>query len=67
VSIHTCSYYCDRPGCVLAQRDELRQKLEQAEKQWVGLTNEEKHKSWVMDFEDAFQYIEAKLKEKNIG
>ena len=22
--IHSCSYYCTRPGCVLAQRDELR-------------------------------------------
>lgn len=33
MSIHTCSYYCDRPECVLAQRDELRQKLEQLEKQ----------------------------------
>jgi hypothetical protein len=30
MNIHTCSYYCDRPECVLAQRDELRQKLEQA-------------------------------------
>ena len=25
--IHTCSYYCDRPACVLRQRDELRDKL----------------------------------------
>ena len=33
MSIHTCSYYCDRPECIRAQRDELRQKLEQAEKQ----------------------------------
>jgi hypothetical protein len=31
MSIHTCSYYCDRPDCIRAQRDELRQKLEQAE------------------------------------
>jgi hypothetical protein len=31
VSIHTCSYFCDRPDCIRAQRDELRQKLEQAE------------------------------------
>jgi len=31
MSIHTCSYYCNRPECVRAQRDELRQKLEQAE------------------------------------
>lgn len=22
--IHSCSYYCDRPGCIKAQRDELR-------------------------------------------
>ncbi len=33
MSIHTCSYFCDRPECIRAQRDELRQKLEQAEKQ----------------------------------
>ena len=23
---HTCSYYCDRPECIKAQRDELRAK-----------------------------------------
>jgi len=33
MSTHTCSYYCDRPECIRAQRDELRQALEQAEKQ----------------------------------
>ena len=27
--IHSCSYFCTRPACVLAQRDELRDKLEQ--------------------------------------
>ncbi len=26
--IHSCSYYCDRPECVKAQRDELRAELE---------------------------------------
>jgi hypothetical protein len=31
MSIHTCSYYCDRHECIKAQRDELRQKIEQAE------------------------------------
>jgi hypothetical protein len=31
MSIHTCSYFCERPECIKAQRDELRQKLEQAE------------------------------------
>jgi hypothetical protein len=24
---HTCSYYCDRPSCIKAQRDELRDRL----------------------------------------
>ena len=24
--IHSCSYYCDRPECTKAQRDELRAK-----------------------------------------
>ena len=24
--IHSCSYYCTRPACVLAQRDELRER-----------------------------------------
>jgi hypothetical protein len=26
--VHTCSYYCDRPECLKAQRDELRGRLE---------------------------------------
>ena len=25
--IHSCSYFCTRPGCVLAQRDEMRAEL----------------------------------------
>lgn len=25
--IHSCSYYCTRPACVLAQRDELRDSI----------------------------------------
>lgn len=29
-TIHTCSYYCERPGCVRAQRDELWERLEAA-------------------------------------
>ena len=28
---HTCSYYCERPECTRAQRDELRERLESAE------------------------------------
>ena len=30
--IHSCSYYCTRPACVLRQRDDLRDKLEQQAK-----------------------------------
>ncbi len=25
---HTCSYHCDRPACIKAQRDELRDKFQ---------------------------------------
>lgn len=28
MDIHSCSYFCDRPDCVRAQRDELRAKVE---------------------------------------
>jgi hypothetical protein len=69
MSIHTCSYYCDRPECIRAQRDELRQKLEQAEKQWVGLTDEEIWAEGADNVLDVYfaRDIEAKLKEKNHG
>jgi hypothetical protein len=34
---HTCSYYCDRPECIRAQRDELREKvLGRPMQQWPG-------------------------------
>jgi len=36
--IHSCGYYCERPACIKAQRDELRQKLfsDQAVKTYSG-------------------------------
>jgi hypothetical protein len=36
--IHSCGYYCDRPFCIKAQRDELRDKLfsDQAVKTYSG-------------------------------
>jgi hypothetical protein len=34
--IHSCSYYCDRPKCIKAQRDELRDKLAQSEQEPVA-------------------------------
>jgi len=39
--IHSCSYYCTRPACVLAQRDELRGRfLQQAERVDKWLTDD---------------------------
>ena len=53
--MHTCSYYCDRPECIKAQRDELRQKLEQAEK-----------REWAMQqLVDENQRLGLYVKEKN--
>ena len=68
--IHSCGYYCDRHACIVAQRNELRDKL--LAKEWVGLTNDE-----IEDIRLEYHYadgavkvgyeraIEAKLKEKN--
>jgi hypothetical protein len=67
--IHSCGYYCDKPLCIKAQRDELRDKL--FAKKWQGLTDEE-----IMSllpgavrlppgWADTVRAIEAKLKEKN--
>jgi hypothetical protein len=35
--IHSCSYYCNRPECIKAQRDELRERLAQPEQEPVAL------------------------------
>jgi hypothetical protein len=72
--IHSCSYFCDRPACVKAQRDKLREML--YEREWQGLTDDEKSviRSSVAysQFMSAGEYAEkvqnateAKLKEKN--
>ena len=34
--VHSCSYYCDRPECIKAQRDELRERLAQPEQEPVA-------------------------------
>ena len=34
--IHSCSYHCDRPECIKAQRDELRERLAQPEQEPVA-------------------------------
>ena len=55
--IHSCGYYCDRPLCIKAQRDQLREKMfsEQAVKtyeqepqetisKWIKANTE--HRQW---------------------
>jgi hypothetical protein len=32
--IHSCSYYCERPACIKAQRDELRARVAELERQY---------------------------------
>ena len=73
--VHSCSYYCDRPECIKAQRDELRERLAQPEqesqRQWRGLTDEDIAEiaeklgladvAWV----DLMQAIERRLKKRN--
>ena len=57
--VHSCSYYCERPECIKAQRDELRERLAQPEP---------KRKVWRwhdLSLHDIKSAIEAKLKEKN--
>jgi len=66
--IHSCGYYCNRPACIEAQRNELRDKL--LAKEWVELSDAEIGEifraGWSnnMDFARA---LEAKLREKNGG
>lgn len=55
--IHSCSYYCERPECVRAQRDELR------DRQWVSLTDAEMCECY--NSPNVGYAVEAKLKEKN--
>jgi len=38
--IHSCSYYCDRPECIKAQRDELRERLAQPEQEKMPITDD---------------------------
>jgi hypothetical protein len=70
--IHSCGYYCDRHACIVAQRNELRDKV--LAKEWVGLTDEEIAEAGKLFLEgnrmlpfSLARAIEAKLKEKNNG
>ncbi len=53
MSIHTCSYSCERPACIKAQRDELVQKLPKlvaeavaAEREACAMVAEERTTAW---------------------
>ena len=48
MNIHTCSYYCVNPKCVLAQRDELRDKVERLQNALIAT------KKLVVEALDAF-------------
>ena len=63
--IHSCGYYCDRPACIKAQRDEMRDKL--FAKEWVGFTQEEHQAAIWTDgsYGAGFLHAEKLLKEKN--
>ena len=67
--IHSCSYYCHKPECIKAQRNELRDKL--FKREWVGLTEAEQQElydTWIKindGWGSFYALIEAKLKEKN--
>jgi hypothetical protein len=68
--IHSCGYYCDRHACIVAQRNELRDKL--LAKKWVGLTDDEYEamaELYVTNcYFDTLKYahaIEQSLREKN--
>lgn len=39
-STHTCSYFCDKPECIKAQRDELRDRLQRLDAQTVPVEPE---------------------------
>ena len=72
--IHSCGYYCNRPNCIKAQRNELRKKV--LGKMWVGLTDDEighieNRTYWITKVTNSAyslelcRSVEAKLKEKN--
>jgi hypothetical protein len=71
MTIHSCSYYCNRPECIKAQRDSLRDKY--VSREWVSLTDDQ-IKEIIGNWGDTpikgytrklIDQIDAKLKENN--
>ena len=57
---HTCSYYCERPECIRAQRDELRDRLEKVDQGGATVINEQGGMS-VIDLESVINSSAAAL------
>jgi hypothetical protein len=62
--IHSCSYYCNRPACIEAQRNELRDKLfsDQAVKTY-SMADEDWRDIWEQFDEHSFDIDEEFQKE----
>ena len=50
--VHSCSYYCDRPKCIKAQRDELRDRMAQPEQEPVAWMDK-----YVDIYKDVFEVL----------
>jgi hypothetical protein len=58
--IHSCSYYCTRPACVLRQRDELRDKwLSEREAiiQTIDELTDDRHPMFAQGYDCALRHI----------
>jgi hypothetical protein len=63
--IHTCSYSCERPACIKAQRDELAQRLLELVAQAVAAEREACAKMfdgevWAYDYREIAAAIRAR-------
>jgi hypothetical protein len=68
--VHSCGYYCDRPLCIKAQRNELRNKLfsEQPVKTYSGGKpnyTQPIEKAWVGLTDQEIAYIESMTLDTN--
>lgn len=49
MTTHTCSYHCDRPECIKAQRDELRKQVERLDAENKALRTDAERYRWLRD------------------
>jgi len=53
-NIHTCSYSCERPACIRAQRDELAQRLFELVAEAVAAERQE-----ILKLADSLGYVDV--------